>query len=347
MSRAGVVGQIVLAAAGLLLAYLTWQRRPDLAVGESIVVDLAKSDLQLIRFADEERKSWVELTREPGHDGPFVAVKVSGTKVEGGALPPGHPTIQMNVPDRQARGSANAKRVFEAFAPLKASRALGVLDDKALKELGLDATKKTIEVRASGVSRRFKIAPAPPGGNDPYLRDERDGKVYVVSRSILSDLQSASVNLIERKLHDFRIEDADRLAVTRGARKKEFVLSRVPNAIGVRFAPAAAPDKFDETVKNWHERIWKLFPSEVLGKDEPIAPPRDGQPGLRLEYSARGSRLGWLDLIPGSPQGEQSTAAPAGEQYPYARSEFTLGWFKLPAADMALLSEVDSILGGK
>src|SRR5437870_1813437 len=120
------------------------------------------------------------------------------------------------------------------LGPLRVFRALGTPDAVKLKDLGLYTTKKNIELVGRGARRRFAIAPAPPGGSDPYIRDEQDGRVFIVSRGILSDMQAASVNLVERRLHSYPIEDVDRILITAGAKTKEFRGSRIGELPGIR-----------------------------------------------------------------------------------------------------------------
>ncbi len=140
-----------------------------------------------------------------------------------------------------------------------------MLDAAKLKELGLDKTKKFVEVTARGRKRRFAIVSAPPGGDSPYIQDTQDKKVYIVPRAVLSDLQAASTNLPERRLHAFRIEDVDKLTLTSGGKTREFTGPRIEDFPGIRLAPVATPDKHDATLKNWHDRVFNLFPTEVLG----------------------------------------------------------------------------------
>ena len=137
--------------------------------------------------------------------------------------------------------------------------------------------------------------PAPPGGSDPYIKDVQDNRVYVVDRPILTDLQAATTNLVDRRLHAFRIEEIDRVVITGGSKRREFIGSRIEQFPGIRLAPAGAPDKPDATLKNWHDRIFGLFPTEVLGKGEN---PASGAPNvtLKLEYFSRGRPIGWAEL---------------------------------------------------
>jgi hypothetical protein len=235
--------------------------------------------------------------------------------------------------------------LFERFAPLRASRALGTLDTAKLKDLGLDSTKKRIEVVGRGARRRYALAPAPLGGTDPYIRDEQDGRVYVIPRTILSDLQAASTNLVERRLHNFKIEEVDRLVITAAGKKKEYRASRIDDSMpGIRLAPVGS-EKADETAKNWHDRIWNLFPADVLGKGEA---PKEGPPrtAIRVEYFSRGKNLGWVELgrAGGAPANESTTQPPPSSDTAYSRSEYSLGWMKLPADATGLLNEGESLI---
>ncbi|HXU80808.1 MAG TPA: DUF4340 domain-containing protein [Polyangia bacterium] len=341
MTGRAVAIQGGLALASLVTAYFTWQRQPELQVGEVMAVDLAPSDLEKVRFEDSDLKSWSELIRDKDKNGPFVALHTSGSDASGVPMPSGHPSVPIKVPERTVRGNDAADNLFKKLAPLRASRALGSLDATKLKDLGLDTTKKHIEVVGRGTRRRFAIAPAPPGGSDPYIRDEADGRVFIVSRGILTDLQSASVNLVERRLHSYPIEDVDRIVITAGTRKKEFRGSRIGELPGIRLSPPGS-EKADETAKNWHDRVWNLFPAEVMGKGES---PAAGPPkvAIHVDYFSRGHQLGWVELAREAAPME-SSAAPASN-VAYARSDFSLGWMKLSADAGALITEGEKLVG--
>ncbi len=346
MTGRAVAVQGGLALGALLLAYTTWQRPTESSSSAVYVLELTRNDLEKVRFDDTDGKSWSELTKGEDKDGSFVYVHISGYDSTDVALPGGHPGVQLKMPDRMVRGNETAQRLFERFTPMRASRALGVLDSGKLKELGLDAAKKTIEVTARGVKRKFAVVPAPPGGTDPYLKDLQDNKVYVVERSLLSDLQSARTNLIERRMHGFPIEDVDHLVVEMGSVKRDLVAGRIDKTYpGIRLAPADAPDKYDDTLKNWHDRIFGLPPTEVLGKDEK---PASGTPvtALRISYSSRGRPLGFIELARPPADAVSTTAAPSNNEV-YARSEFTAGWVRLSTDAGTLLTEGEKLIGKK
>jgi hypothetical protein len=338
----GIQGALAIVA--LAAAYVTWQRGPELDQGEVFIWDLTRNDLEKVRYEDEEIKFFTELTKGKDKDGPFVQVRLSGHDLTNVGLPAGHPGVILKAPERLVRGNESASRLVERFTPFRAVRALGTLDAAKLKELGLDTSKKRLEVLARGQKRRFVIVPAPPGGSDPYIRDEADGRVYIVTRYILSDLQAAPTNLVERRLHAFRLEEIDHVVLQAAGKRRDYAASRFEDMPGIRLAPVETPDAPDQTAKNWHDRIWNLFPGEVMGQGEV---PDGGQPVLsvKLEYFARGRPLGWVELAKTAPP-KVSSDAPL-ITIAYARSEFSLGWMKMSGDALSLLTEGEQLLTKK
>ncbi len=347
MSNRSVIIQGCLAVLALLFAYATWQREPELATGEVFVLDVTKSDLQKVRYEDQEAKSWVELSKDKDDEGPFVTVRLSGYDNTGAAVPAGHPGVVLKMPERLVRGSETGQRLFDKFAPLRGKRALGVLDSIKSKELGLDKSQKFIEVNARGWKRRFAVVPAPPGGNDPYIKDVQDNKVYLVDRPILSDLQAATTNLVDRRLHSFKIEEIEKVVVKGAGKEKELVASRIEEYPGIRLAPAATPDKPDATLKNWHDRVFSMFPTEVLGKGET---PSAGAPvtALKIDYFSRGRKIGWVEMARGSaPAQTSSSSTPAPNPDVFVRSEHTMGWYRVSSDSLSLLNEGETFVAKK
>ena len=334
MNLRQVTVQAVLALGGLGLAYTTWQRSPELLADEVVVLDASKNDLVSARFEDQEKNTWVDLARASDGYGPFVSVRLGPQEQTALGKNPAEPAKK--TPERLVRGSDAAEKLFTSFAPMRASRGLGILTADKLKDLGLDSAKKRITLVLRNGQRTFTIVPAPPGGTDPYLRDDQTGQVYLVPRSFLSDFQSAASLLVERHVHTFRLEEADRLAVTAGATRREYLISQSESSVFL--APVAAPGKPDSALKTWHDRVFSAWPGEVLGKDET---PVQGTPQveLRIEYSKRGHTLGFIEIG----KAPDVTTTTQGAKPPlFARSERTLGWFKLSAD--SLLSDGQPLL---
>jgi hypothetical protein len=319
-----------LALGALVVAYVTWQRSPELAADEVFVVDIGKNDLVSARFDDREKSTWIELARSSDESGAFISVHLGPQEQSASGKTPtqGAKAETKKTPERLVRGSDAAEKLFANFAPMRASRSLGILAADKLKDLGFSSANKRITLVLRNGQRAFAIAPAPAGGTEPYLRDEQSGQVFLVARSFLSDFQAAASLLVERHMHTFRLEEADRIAVSQGSTKREFLVSRGEE--GVRIAPAGAPNKPDSAFKAWHDRVFGTWPVEILGKEET---PAEGAPRieLRVEYSLRGRRLGFIEI--GTAAGVATTSE--GTKPPlFARSERTLGWFKLTADNL-------------
>jgi len=242
------------------------------------------------------------------------------------------PRPDAKAPERELRGNETAQKLlFERFAPLRATRALGALPADKLKELGLEAPKKKIEVTARGTKYTLLVGTSPYGASEPYVRDERDGKVYVLAGTVLGDLDGAAIRLVDRGLHAFKQNEFDAITVAAGAKKREFVQTNLQTPTGTKLAAKASPDKADETAKNWHDKLWRLMVLDALGKGEL---PANGTPtvALRVDYARKGQARGFVELArlqPPPPANATSTAPPPAELY--ARSERTAGWVKLAA----------------
>ncbi len=324
MRPAGAMVQGALAAVGLLGAWATWQREPERAPGEAIVLDVTHNDLGTIRY--ETDKGWVELSAHKG-DGVWLHVG---------------PRSDAKTPERVLRGNESAEKLYDKFAPLRATRGLGALGGDKLKEFGLDAPKKKILVTARGGQTTLLVGTSPYGVSDPYVKDDRDGKVYLLGGGVLADLESASTRLIDRALHQFLPTEWDGLTVTAGGKKKELVQVNAESAMAAKIALKANPTKPDDMAKNWHDKVWRLVSLDVLGHDEK---PAGGEPQVvaRLDYTHRGKERGFIELgrvTPPKPEG-QSGAGPASEIY--LRSEHTAGWVKVPSSADDLVKEAEKI----
>jgi hypothetical protein len=338
----GLAVQGGIAALGLVTMYATWQREPEHAPGAVTVIDASKSDLTKIHYEDDSTA--VDFTRGDTGDDAGVWLRLV-TKAKPDPKPDVKPDPKTGVkpevvkpppppPPRDLPGADNAKHVYEQFAPLVSMRAFGVLDAAKLKELGLDNPKRKLEVTVKGDVRRYDIGqPAVSTGGESFLRDTRDGRVYLMPRNLLMDMQNAS-HLVDRRLHAFEQVDYDRIKLTSGGKQKEFVVlgRESPKTSGL--APAKTPDKRDQTAKNWHDQVWRLFPTEILGKGEL---PTGGKINsvIKIEYGDGTKNVGFLEIgRVDTASGVTEEAAPTGDLY--ARTEHTAGWVKVPSASQVI-----------
>jgi len=367
MKARGAAVQGTLALLGLAAAYATWQRPADKATGgEVVVLDLARNDLQRVRYEDgpklielerrddgTEKGLWLHLaTREAAGDGGAVGADAgfpgatsdrrrdagvvaerpdAGTRAADRASAAA-PAREAKQPDREVRANDTAEKLFDRFAPLRASRALGVLDDAKRRELGLESSKKRLEVFARGGRQAsYVVAVSALGAGAPYLQSDQDKRVYLLSGSIATDLDAASTRLVDRRLHLFKPSDYDSLLVKVDDKQRE-LLQLSGDGQPQKLASSKTPTKPDDFARNWHDRIWRLVVTEVLGKAEV---PSSGEPSvaIRIDYRSRQKPVGWIELS----HPRTATSGPAPEIY--ARTEHTAGWVKVHAIGEDLVKE--------
>lgn len=348
MKARGAAVQGGLAVAALVAAYFTWQRGPEESRGDVVVLDVAKSSLERIRYQTDTR--WIELVRKSEASGPAVWVKSGpldpapnaappAPALDGGSADGGSGALAAAAPPRppekpkELRGNERAERVYERFAPLKAARALGALSAEKLKELSLEGSTRRLEVFTTGGRRSFKVS-ASQFGMSPYAQDEADGKVYLLSSALLSELEPSSQQLVDRRLHAFKPSEFDAFVVKAGDKQREFVHTGGDLPQAAQVAPKESPDKPDELVRNWHDKVWsRLLVTELLGAGET---PASGEPqlALRIDYLFRGRPKGWLEVATGK------------DKEVWARSEQTAGWVLLHGSAEEVLAEAKKVAGG-
>lgn len=348
MKIRGALIQGALAVVGLGAAYATWQRPPEKEQGEVVVVDATRNELRAVRFDDG--KEWTELRQHGEEDGqPAIWVRLSARE-------------KPKAPERTVRGNDAARKLYASFTPLRASRALGVVEDSKLAEYGLAPppasdggapstyTPRTLSVTVRDQTRRFRVG-TPKGSFATYLRDESDGRVYLLGGGLrVSELEAASSRLVDRALHELRPGGYDAVTVEADGKRREFVVLG-DQPLSAKLADRRTPERPDATAKNWTDRVWRLYPVEVLGEGEW---PEEGkpQPEIKLEYLSKGKSVGFVELVhasspatsePPATDAAKAPAKPAETRY-YARTEHTAGWVRLSPAAAELYKEAVSIV---
>ena len=334
MNVRGAAVQSGLAALGLVVAYTTWQREPERAPGEVIVIDVNKSDVQSVRIdAGDGKTVEMERRKEARDEEPRVWLKLSAD-------------AKQKKPAREVPGNEGADRLWEKFGPLRATRALGVLKADKLKELGLDAPKKHIEVTARGVKHTFAVGSSPFGVSDPYVKDVEDGRVYVFGGGLINDLESAGMRLVDRQLHAFKPGDYDTVTITAGGKSRTLQAPPSENQFAAKLVNAKT-GKPDDLAKNWHDKVSRLLVTDVLGKGEL---PAGGTPEVacKVEYAWHGKPKGFVELGRVAPPPVASNVPPAANTVEVlARSERTASWDRLPGNADDLAKECSHVAAGE
>jgi len=338
MTARGAAIQGTLALTALLAAYATWQRQPDkAAAGDVVVLDIGRNDLERVRYQDGPKSVDLERRNEGSEKGLWLHLATRETPSDGGTGAPDAGVVAVapepKVPEREVRGNDQAEKVFDKFTPLRASRSLGVLDEAKRRELGLESSRKRLEVFARGGKHAsYVVSVSALGAGAPYLQSDQDNRVYLLGSSIASDLDAASTRLVDRRLHAFKPSDYDSLTVKVDDKQREFVQISAETNQPQKLAAKKTPTKPDDFARNWHDKILHLVVTEVLGKGEV---PSAGEPkvAIRVDYSRRAKPVGWIEVS----QPQKSPAGPAADMF--ARTEHTAGWVKVHAVGEDLLKE--------
>jgi len=345
--------QGALAAVALVAAYLVWQREPVGAPTDVTVVDSPARALDVVRYEDETRyvellrdekdrdQLWVRLGQKPARpvaapplaDGGTPPSSDAGSEVAVAAGSDAGTTVAVAPPappppPRELRANDVAEKLLPKFAPLRAMRALGVMDAKKLEEMGLASTQRKLTLTIAGRQEVFSLATMTGSWGTPYLRRESDGQVFLLGPALLPDLENANTRLVDRRLHVFDLGDFDSVTISSAGATRTFVASgKAPGPVSL--APEEAPDKPDEFARNWHDRVWRLIPLDILGRGE--APP-GGEPkeSFRVEYRRAGRVVG------------EVVVARGGEGF-FARTEHTSGWARLHSGVDPLVSEATRV----
>lgn len=168
---------------------------------------------------------------------------------------------------KEIRGSDAAMELLGLFGPLRALRALGTVDEAKAKELGLTDSKKSLTVNVKGLSYKFVIGGTSYGSGDYYARDAQ-GQVFLLSQRIIADFEFFESRLLERRIHRFERADFDRIEVKAGSKSRTIIQSARQNPQAFFFADATTPDKRDDSLKNWVEKLLRLSVSDYLAQGE-------------------------------------------------------------------------------
>lgn len=265
---------------------------------------------------------------------PVAAPPVGGAPTAAppaGAIPaaPLH-EIKETVVTKSFRGNEQSDKLWEMFAPLRAVRGLGTVDEGKAKELGLDASKKSLTVAAKGQTHKFTLGGTAYGSGDVYARDGQ-AQTYLISHRTVSEFEFAESRLMERRLHRFERSDFDRIEVevttAKGAKKRTLLQKNARDNNAYAFVDAGAPDKQDQSLRNWVDKILRMAINDYVNKGEEPQPGAQASGGLpsgtfmTLKYFSGQKELGsaTFSRYPGK----------AGPLEYFARTETTLGLVRL------------------
>ena len=184
------------------------------------------------------------------------------------------------------------EELAKKLAPLRALRALGVLDEAKLDEFGLEETEGTLRVKIGGAEHTLLFGGKTPGGTDRYAKDAETGKAYVVEGSILRDLQNASQRLVERKLHDWEDSSVEKVVVHVGDQRRTLVRTAGERSF---WSGEGSADTKDETASNWMSKLERLRVTSYEG-EQLSPPPAASDRVVHVDYFDERRKIGFIDL---------------------------------------------------
>jgi hypothetical protein len=310
MMARGLWVHLGLLVVSMAASVLVWTRDPQSATAPVATVTAwsgRPEDVQHVALESPAKKVSLEPRTDARGRWYFgTAESMSPPRGDAGVSSPSVPVVFASVEP--------AQKVVDALASLKAVREVGRIDRARNEEFGFKDPASTVIVTLGGAERRLALGGPTPNGSDRYVRDESTSVVYSIHGDFLRDLELGEMGLSEHDLHDF--QDPDILSVRIvGMGKSRELLRRGPSTKRI-WADPASPDKADETVSNWLNKVDRLRPTEYTADL-----PAGGEPVARIDYKVKGEDGAFFEITKVPGQGGKS-------EY-YVRSEHTRLWGKV------------------
>ena len=325
MTNRSVLVHGVLAAIGLVLAYLVWTDETAELSEEAVTLFACDADdLTRVEWRSADRDVDLELTREDG-DALTAWITVVRRASEGA--------------EESTRfvGSAEVSTYLEALAPLRAIRSLGVLSDEQLGELELAEPTARITLRCGQRAATFRVGGRSFGSGARYVQPDEGGPVAIVERDVLAPLESAEHRLMQRSLHTFEPSELVSISVRAWGREKRLLQRNRLDPSHAEWVDRESPDRRNELYSNWLASYARLRVQRFLDAD--------ARPGADLEGASRPSETVFSLTLQGE-DGEVGRVemqrvdadAPTGPAY-YVRTETTRSWVRVPTSVAASVEE--------
>jgi hypothetical protein len=116
------------------------------------------------------------------------------------------------------KGNQRMKDFVKSFAPLKAYRVIGKLQDLKAEEFGLDGEpKQVVEVEMKNNDKyRFVVGKKSFGSSNVFLLDEKKGEVILVKGGPIDNLAKAELRMFEREVMSLDPEDMSAATIRKG-----------------------------------------------------------------------------------------------------------------------------------
>jgi hypothetical protein len=315
----------------------TWSRfTAEETKGEKegvVLLDEQQAELEAISFASPDLDVRFEVRKDTLGSYGWVTVTDHKQKKAKEGEPP--PPVETKVTSFKA-GSAGDK-LMESMAPLMAMRELVGVDAAKLESFGLNASTTSLSVVAGGRTSTLELGGETYGAKDLYAKHRESSRFYVVDDELIKPLKFATTRLVERALFAYKVEEIDRIELSDGTRKVEWLQHNKEDRSADWWERLPAPGssdvgKKDETFSNWLEKALKVKSSSYVQVGEE---PATTDPVFDLTFAVQGKPAETLHVL-------------RAENDWYAKSDFSRGLVKLTRSVVEdTADEVDDILAGR
>jgi len=301
----------VLLAIMLVYGYRTWTRdktvKPDMG---SVVLWPSRSTNDLVSVEFKSDTKVVTVAKKTG-DGEtyWWGTEVTITKPPKPAAGSAAGSAGSASTDKETRkthefpiGEAGDK-VVSNWADGRALRDLGKPDDKKKAEYKLVDPKGTVTVTFKDGAHAFQVGDSVFSTGDRYALDPQSGNTYVLSRDMLTALESGESSLHLTDPRGFEATKIEQVTIEAGDRTKTFARIMSTGEDGKQVKTWGDPDtkKGNQVAANFIDNSNNLKPTEYLSDVKPS----EGTKLVKLTYKdERGSVLGTLTLYRYAKAGE-------------------------------------------
>lgn len=210
-------------------------------------------------------------------------------------------------------GNEQADKVWESFAPFRATRELNVSGTDL--DFGFDTPHATLTVERKGGEVKLVVGNATYGERSRYLR--RDDRVFLVERRALSRLESSARTFAERRLHPLAAGEIASATLRVDGQERSWIQRNPDDRAQAFWAPPDDRDTADREAGNW-----LVSASRLSALDYVAERPEGLEPVLDLELKARTGETWSIQLLQGP--GQDGTGSVYYADSPFIRSLVTL-----------------------
>jgi len=267
------------------------------------VYNATVADLSKVTF--ESKPATIVLERRTDDRGEHLWITAT-TRVERTPPPPPPPEIDPDDPDAEPPapspapepvieektqrfvGNEQAERIWESFAPFRASRTLDVSNTDL--DLGFEQPQSTLTVERRGGTVEMKVGNATFGDRSRYL--QVGDRVFLVEKRSLTRLEGSVSTLAERRLHPLDQAQVASVEVARGEQRQRFVQRNADDRARAFWARAESSDTADKAAGSWIASASRLSALEFLDER-----PAGAETVVKLTFEARGGERWPVELL--------------------------------------------------